>query len=291
LGQFHLEFSVAAARALRKDVENQLGAIDGFEAGGIFKGARLSRFQVDIKNGRIGAAAHGGQRDALESSLSDYGARMNFAAGKLQYFGDFHSGCPHRSVISDKALVRVMARIRARSFWFRGRLSMTLENSQCADFFLEIKGQAENIPCFDFSKRFGLMRIAVHDRENVRQFNFPCVPLGFDLDDGNQIQTQQGKIIQVILSNRFSAQVCVDQAKASKSCSSSAKSSNIGEVEVGGISQDYIADGPVARQQNAHLPSEFSGDGCQMLRIPEKQPVGAGRAVETYVPVRSAEIA
>jgi hypothetical protein len=56
----------------------------------------------------------------------------------------------------------------------------------------------------------------------------------------------------------------VDKAESTESSAPSAQPSQVGKIEMGGISEDYIANVPVARNQNANLASEFSGNCGEM---------------------------
>ena len=59
--------------------------------------------------------------------------------------------------------------------------------------------------------------------------------------------------------------MCVDKAKPSESSTPSAQSSQVGKIEMGGVSEDYIANVPLARNQNANLAPEFRGNCGEML--------------------------
>ena len=268
LRQFDLEFSITAAGALREYVEYQLGAVDGFEARGVFEGTSLSRFQVDIKNGDIRAAAHGGQGDSLEAPLADNGARMYSPARQRQHLRDLDSGCPHklryfrpgrfpRSKGKDQgALLLCLACPSSRQ---PGKLAL-----ECPDLVLEVKSEVEDIPGFDLSKRLNLMRITIHSGQDVGKLDLSRVAVFLHLDRCNQVQSQQSEVVQVVLSEGFAAQVCVDKAESAESSGAPTEPPDIGKIDVRRIAKNHIANVPVAGYQNADLSPKLFGERGKM---------------------------
>jgi hypothetical protein len=57
----------------------------------------------------------------------------------------------------------------------------------------------------------------------------------------------------------------VDEAKTAESSAPSAKPSDIGKLDAGGVSKNDIANNAVARKQDADLSSQFPGKRGKML--------------------------
>ncbi len=97
------------------------------------------------------------------------------------------------------------------------------------------------------------------------KLDFSGVAVFLHLDHSDKIQSQQGKIVEIVLRNGLAAQVSVDEPKATEAAGPPAESSDIGEVDMGGISEYHVADDPVAGEQNADLPAEVPGECGEML--------------------------
>ena len=112
---------------------------------------------------------------------------------------------------------------------------------------------------FNFSERF-CSGVAVRTGENMSQLDFSGIAVFFNLYDGNQIQAQQGKVVQIILRQRFLTQVCVDETQSPESSCPTPESPYIGKIQVRGVSKDYVAYDSVARKQDSDLTAELLGE-------------------------------
>src|SRR5439155_2827477 len=80
LRQFHLQLAVGALRALREDVEDELGAVDDAQARRLGDVPRLRRLQVAIEDDQIGTERHRAHQDFLQFASADDGAGIDLLA-------------------------------------------------------------------------------------------------------------------------------------------------------------------------------------------------------------------
>jgi hypothetical protein len=99
----------------------------------------------------------------------------------------------------------------------------------------------------------------------VGQLDFARISIFTYQDHGDQVEPQQGKVVQVVLSDRFAAQMGVDQAKPAKPARASPKSPDVRKLEVGGVPENNVADEAVARQEDADLASKFRGKRAEIF--------------------------
>ena len=77
LRQLHLQLAVGALRPLREDVEDQLGAVEDLEAGGLGDVAGLRRREVGVEDDQVRHQLHGAEQDVLQLPLADERARVD----------------------------------------------------------------------------------------------------------------------------------------------------------------------------------------------------------------------
>ena len=187
---------------------------------------------------------------------------MDPATRKRQHFRDFDScgahkfgnfGQSRRSWRDRQDQCALFLRFSGPPLGQPGKFTL-----QRADLFFKIEVEGVNVSGFDSAKRFALLRIAVHAGKDVGQLNPAGIAVLFRLDRGNEVQTQQRQVVQVVLSGRLPAQMRVYETKPAKPSRSSAEPSYVGEFEMGGVSQDHLSNNPVSRNQYADLPSQFT---------------------------------
>ena len=195
LCQLDLEFAVAAACALGEDVEDQLRAVDRLESGHVLKGARLCGFQIDIEDGDIGAAAHGGQGDALQPSLSDDSARVDLSSRQLHYFGDFDSCGPDQFDNFRPGGVARRYGKHQRAFFLGVAGAFFSQARKLAfervNFGFEVEIQQVDIARLDPAERLAVS-ITVGARDDVGKLDFSGTAVLLHLDHGHEIEPEQG---------------------------------------------------------------------------------------------------
>jgi hypothetical protein len=77
------------------------------------------------------------------------------------------------------------------------------------------------------------------------------------LNHCDQVQPEQGKIVQVVLGDRLAAEVGVDETKSAKPACASAESADIRKLEARGVPKNDVADEAVARQEDTNLASKL----------------------------------
>src|SRR5207253_6743252 len=80
LRQLDLQLAVAALRALREDVEDQLRAVDDLELGRFGNRVQLRRREVLVEDDELGAVLHRSQVELLELAAAEQRARIGPAA-------------------------------------------------------------------------------------------------------------------------------------------------------------------------------------------------------------------
>jgi hypothetical protein len=91
----------------------------------------------------------------------------------------------------------------------------------------------------------------------MRQLNPPGVAFFVGLYRDYEIQPEQRQVIQVILCERFASEMSVNEAQSAETPGAPAQSADIGKLQMRGISQDHIANDPVAGKQHPDLSTEF----------------------------------
>src|SRR3954471_1769958 len=92
LRQLNLQLSFVAVRALSKDVENELAAIDDSHVERRFEIALLRRGQVFIKDHQIGAQIFEARLNLLDFSPADKRRRGNASELLRKFLRDFGAG-------------------------------------------------------------------------------------------------------------------------------------------------------------------------------------------------------
>ena len=92
LRQFHLQFSLVRAGALREDVENQPGAAQHAALHALFQVAFLAGRQLVIEQRQFGPVRTGGLADFIGFAAADEQARVRFGAAAAQHGLDLRAG-------------------------------------------------------------------------------------------------------------------------------------------------------------------------------------------------------
>ena len=92
MSQLHLQFSLVAARALGKDIKNELTAIDDSDLKGGFQVALLRRAQILINNDQVRLQIFESGLDFFHFAAPDQG-RGRYSANLLaEFLDDFAAG-------------------------------------------------------------------------------------------------------------------------------------------------------------------------------------------------------
>jgi len=92
LGQLHLELAVRALGALGEDVQDELGAVQHLERGGLGDVPGLGRGQVLVEDDEVRHLLHGAEVELVQLAVADEVARVRFAAGLHHLVDDVHPG-------------------------------------------------------------------------------------------------------------------------------------------------------------------------------------------------------
>ncbi len=129
---------------------------------------------------------------------------------------------------------------------------------QRLDLLFEIETELIDIPGFNLAERLSILEVFLLPRQDMRQFDSARIPVVTRLDHGDQVQAEQYQVVQVVLCQRLSLQVCVHQAESPESPRTAAKSADIRQIEMCSIAQDHMDDIAVPGKQHADLSPEFS---------------------------------
>ena len=92
LRQFHLQLAFPRPRMFRKNIEDQLGAVDHPGVDQLFDVALLRSGEIVIEQKQIGGDRSGGARDLLQLAASDQGGRVGTVAVLQKLSDDFRAG-------------------------------------------------------------------------------------------------------------------------------------------------------------------------------------------------------
>ena len=92
LRQLDLQLAVARLRVLREDVEDQHGAIDDLELGGVGDGARLRRREIVIEHQHGGVGLQRARHQLVELALADEEARIDLLPALRHHVEHAHAG-------------------------------------------------------------------------------------------------------------------------------------------------------------------------------------------------------
>ena len=79
----------------------------------------------------------------------------------------------------------------------------------------------------------------------------------------DHVESQEGKVCQVLLRQGFSLKVRVDETKASETRDPCSKPGEIGKRDAALVADQNDLDGAPPSDQDSDLPSDFAGELCQ----------------------------
>ena len=85
----------------------------------------------------------------------------------------------------------------------------------------------------------------------------PAGPSGRRVEHRDGVEPQQHEVVEVVGAERLSPEVGVDEAQPAEAAEAAPQTPDVGEVEPGRISDDDVADGPVAADEDADLPADL----------------------------------
>jgi len=115
LSQLNLEAAFARSRARRKNVQNELGAVDDLGVDGLFEVALLGGREVVVEDHHVGAAGCDGGRDLIDFAMADEGGGVRSRARLKQSFGDLGPGAGGQfgQLFEDSSIGTALSRRRA----------------------------------------------------------------------------------------------------------------------------------------------------------------------------------
>jgi len=90
-----------------------------------------------------------------------------------------------------------------------------------------------------------------------------------DAHSGDEVQTKEGQVVEVIAGEGFFFEVGMDQTQSTKAATSDTDTTEIRQEQPGGIADKDMLDVPTPVDQDADLPTEFKGifgEGTQKVR-------------------------
>jgi hypothetical protein len=119
LRQLHLQLAFARSCVARKDIKDQLGAIEHTALKRTFKVAQLGRAQIVIEEHEVGASRTNDAGDFLHFARANQGCRIGPGAALHDLRGNLSAGASHQLTKLRKRFVRVQSgTIHCR--WFPG---------------------------------------------------------------------------------------------------------------------------------------------------------------------------
>ena len=103
-------------------------------------------------------------------------------------------------------------------------------------------------------------------RVDVGGMDASGAPVRASLQGGDQVQSQQGQVVQVIGRQRLAIQMSVNQTKAAETPGPATHPANIGEHQMDRVSDDYAVNGARPRDQEPYLPVQLAGERTSMTR-------------------------
>lgn len=86
-----------------------------------------------------------------------------------------------------------------------------------------------------------------------------------NLDHGHQIKSEESQIIQIVCSKIFTQEVCMHKSQSPQTTRPPSEAADLGNRQLFSTSDDYVSDVPISAEQHAHLTTELTGKGGQVL--------------------------
>src|SRR6185312_10584813 len=258
LRELDLELAVAAAGALGEDVEDELCAVDRLEARGVLEGSRLGRLEIDVEDGDRGPAAHGFENALLKLPLTHDGMRVNLRALLADGAGDGDTG---RADQLQHLLEVLVLRDDAHH---QGALLVGLAgvagNAGKFGFQRAHRGVHVEAELMDVRRLDALEGKVRGERRKMRQLQAAGQTGVQHLDHGDEVETEERQVVEVVAGERLTLQVSVDEAQAAETADAAAQTADVGQRQAVGVSHDDVADLAIATQKHADLTVEAAGD-------------------------------
>ena len=273
LGQLDLQLAVRRLGPLREDVEDQLGAVEDLEGGGVGDVDGLRRRQVGVEDDEVGHELHGAEQDVLELALADEGARVGIAAHLHRRVDDLDAGG-----------ARQLPELRERGLGLGARLPLAAHADQdgplapagaahrrgAGELLLEApaarrprrsRGRAPTARA-----RPSRARPAGFSGQQVGQVDLAGKAVLLDLEGGHRVEPQQREVGVVVAGERLAAQVGVHEPQAAQAVGSGASAPDVGERELAGVADHDPLHVALAVEQHADLTVRLPGDLGEVAR-------------------------
>ena len=272
LRELHLELAVAALGALGEDVEDELGAVDRLQAGGVLESAGLGRFQVDVEDRHGGAPAHRFEDDLLQLAGAHHGARVDLRTALARGAGDGHpGGADQLQGLREMLVVRHQADHQGALLVGRPGVA-----GDAGEFLLQgahrgvhVEIELVHVRRLDALEGREIVCILVRAgrrRREVGQLDAAGQAVRQHLDGGDQVEAQERQVVQVVLGQRLALEMGVHEAQTAETADTAAQTTHVGKVEALGVAEDDVADDPVAAEEDADLAAEPPRDLGQVAR-------------------------
>ena len=141
---------------------------------------------------------------------------------------------------------------------------------ELGDFLVELEIEVVDVARLPAAEGFGPggARWAVRQRRLGRHHGH-LDAAGFAVrahfDHRHGVETQQGEVVQIVVGERFTAQVGMDQPQRAEPADTAAQAADVGQLELLGVADDDVADVAIAFHQHADLTAELAGDFAEVF--------------------------
>ena len=270
LRQLHLELAVGALRAAGEDVEDELGAVEDAQRGGLADVPRLRRRQVVIEDQQIRAQRHGAHQDFLELALPHQRARVDLPPPLQDGVEHLHVGGPRQLAQLLHGGLRPLpvslvnadeqgAAFHAHRPHRRYPRHLLLEGG---DLRLGVELQV-----VERGRVLHLVQLALqvpgHQRRDV---DLARQPVRARLHRGHGVQPQEHEVGEVVAGERLVLEVRVDEAQAAQAGMAGAGAADVRQGELPRVSHDDVLHLAAPVEQDAQLPPRFPRQFGEMAR-------------------------
>ena len=267
LRELHLQLALTAVRPPAEDVENQLGPVDDLQVGHGGDGRGLRGRQILIEDEVVHPVLQGLDDDLLELATAQQVLGM-------QRLGPLNDRVQHH----EAGRAGQFGQLRQRLFLIRVALPRHADqNRLLLEVVHEMDGAGPAQLLVEGAEKFAQADLAVLRgdwrpdlvgfagrirREDVRRIQMAWLAVGAHAEGRDQVQAQERQVGQVVLTQRFVAQMRVDQPNAAERLPAEAIVREVGQDDLSVVPDDDVLDHAPTIDEQADLAPDLAGEPC-----------------------------